>query len=148
MTPRPAPFEKAGDKPTCEPPQDRTAGLQRAAQARTVRAEKAADAAIRDLVKRGGTINFTAVARVAGVTPAFLHRHPELSARIRELGRAQADAVRDLEVASTTGESAVIGALRRKLKDQEAAHAAQVRELRAKIREMEHQVAELYGRLD
>ena len=126
----------------------RTAGLQRAAQARTRRAEKAADAAIRDLMKRGATINFTAVARVARVTPAFLHRHPDLAPRIRELSRAQTDAPRGMYAREEIGESAVIAALRRKLRDQETVHAAQVKELRGRIKGLEAQVAVLYGRLN
>lgn len=133
--------------PAPRPGEARTAGLQRAAQARTQRAEKAADAAIRDLMKRGATINFTAVARVAGVTPAFLHRHPDLSARIRGLSRAQTDAVHEKYARGATDETAVIAALRRRTKDQETAHAAQVKELRGRIKELEQQVAALYGRL-
>lgn len=134
-------------QPEPPPAGSRTAGLQRSAQARTQRAEKAANDAIRDLVKRGATINFTAVARVAGVTPAFLHRHPDLSARIRELSDRQRSAVYDQHVTTATGESAVIAVLRRKLHDQETAHAAQVKELRGRIAELERQVAALYGRL-
>ena len=113
-----------------------------------IRAEKAADAAIRDLTKRGATINFTAVARVAGVTPAFLHRHPDLAPRIRELSRAQTDAPRGMYAREEIGESAVIAALRRKLRDQETVHAAQVKELRGRIKGLEAQVAVLYGRLN
>lgn len=143
MNPEPAQPE------TREParPGARTAGLQRSAQARTQRAEKAADAATRDLLKNGASINFTAVARVAGVTPAFLHRHPDLSARIRELSQRQRGALHEQHVTTATGESAVIAALRRKLHDQEAAHAAQVKELRGRIKELEAQIAALYGRL-
>lgn len=125
----------------------RIAGLQRAAQARTQRAEKAADAAIRDLMKRGTTINFTSVARVAGVTPAFLHRHPDLSARIRELSRAQTDGARDKYARGAMGESAVIVALRRKLDYEQTRHRNAEKELRDRIAELEAQVAILYGRL-
>lgn len=126
----------------------RTAGPQRATQARTQRAEKAADAAIRDLLKRGATINFTAVARVAGVSAAFLHRHSDLAPRIRDLSRAQTERLRDTHADTAVGESAVIVALRRRAKDQETAHAAQVKELRGRIKELEAQVAALYGHLD
>lgn len=125
----------------------RTAGLRRAANARTANAEKAADAAIRDLLKRGATINFAAVARVAGVSRAFLHRHPELSARIHELNATQNEALHEERAAAGGGESAVLVALRRKLKDEQERHTRVEKELRSRIRELEQQVAALYGQL-
>ncbi|QNK51673.1 transposase [Dermacoccus sp. PAMC28757] len=145
MNATPTPEEVEGTRPSSDD-RHRTLGLQRAARARTERAEKAADAAIRDLFKRGATINFTAVARVAGVTPAFLHRHRELSTRIRDLSRAQKETTRE-QCVNATGESAVIVALRRKIAEQQSAHDAEARQLRERVRELEHQIAALYGRL-
>lgn len=147
MTPPATPSGPTGDAPTPTPGEARTAGLQRAAQARTARAESAANAAIHDLIKRGATINFAAVARVAGVTPAFLHRHPELSSRIRGLSRQQAEVLHAQHDAGPSGEAAVIVALRRRLKEQDVARATQVSQLRAQIKALEQQVAALYGRM-
>lgn len=129
-----------------EPASSRTRGLQRAAHQRTLDAEKRADAAIRDLRKRGATINFSSVARVGNVTTAFLHRHPDLAPRIRELSAAQKRSIEE-EASPRQGESAVVAALRRKLRDQETAHAAEVKQLHDRVRELESQVAALYGRI-
>ena len=145
MTPQPA------NKPTPQPassggPDARTRGLKHHAHQRTIQAEKAANAAIRDLLKTGASINFTSVARVAGVSTRFLHNHPTLSTRIRDLAAQQRGAVQEAHAASATGESAVIAALRRKLHEQETAHATEVKQLRGRIKELEQQVAALYGR--
>lgn len=140
------PDEGGQDNAPANRSQARTAGLKRSAQARTLKAEHAVGAAIRDLLKTGAPINFTSVARVAGVSKAFLHRHPELSERIRQLGSSQIETLRD-QRAPATGEASVIAALRRKLKDQETAHVMQVRELRERIKELEAQVAALYGKM-
>lgn len=126
---------------------ERVAGLKRAAHARTVRAENAADAAIRDLLKAGARINFTSVARVTGVTPAFLHRNAELSERIRHLSDSRPPRTPERSNREFSGESSVTAALRRKIRDQEREHRAQVKALRGRIAELEDQVAALYGRL-
>lgn len=125
----------------------RTAGLRRAANTRTANAEKAADAAIRDLLKRGATINFAAVARVAGVSRAFLHRHPELSDRIHALNVTQSEALSEERTAAAIGESAIVAALRRKLHEEQTRHREAEKDLRARVRELEQQVAALYGEL-
>ncbi|MGH3098876.1 MAG: DUF6262 family protein [Streptosporangiales bacterium] len=62
-----------------------TAAAKNKSQAKT----KAAEQAIRALVKRGQPVTFQAVQREAGVSHAFLYSHPELRGRIERL-RAQA----------------------------------------------------------
>lgn len=146
MTPQPA--EKPSATPTNGGGLDgRTRGLKHHAHQRTIQAEKATNAAIRDLLKTGASINFTSVARVAGVSTRFLHNHPDLSARIRDLAAQQRGAVQEAHAATATGETAVIAALRRKLHEQETAHATEVKQLRGRIKELEAQVAALYGQL-
>ena len=89
---------------------------------------------VRELLKRGAPINFTAVARVAGVTSAFLHRHSELSPRIHHLRETQREGTAPPDVNARAAESAVIAALRCKLKEEEATLAHSVQELRRRIR--------------
>lgn len=125
----------------------RLVGIKKASQKRTRDAERKADAAIRDLLKHGADINFSSVARVGGVTTAFLHRHPELSARIRDLGAQQRTVTEQRHLDTAVGEGAVVGALRKRLRDQEAAHAAEKKELHARIKELENQVSTLYGKI-
>ena len=67
----------------------RVAVLATAARAKSAAKTKAADQAIRALIKRGEPITFQAVQREAGVSHAFLYNHPELRGRIERL-RAQA----------------------------------------------------------
>jgi Family of unknown function (DUF6262) len=66
----------------------RVAVLATAARAKSAAKTKAADQAIRALIKRGEPIRFQAVQREAGVSHAFLYNHPELRGRIESL-RAQ-----------------------------------------------------------
>lgn len=124
-----------------------TRGLKNHAHARTQDAERRASQAIRDLLKTGAAINFTSVARVGNISTGFLHRHAELSARIRDLGAQQKGAVEESQALTASGEAAVIAALRRKLRDIETAHEAEVKQLRGRIRELEQQIAALYGRM-
>jgi Family of unknown function (DUF6262) len=67
----------------------RIATLTTAARARSRAKTKAAEQAIRALVKRGQPVTFQAVQREAGVSHAFLYGHPDLRGRIERL-RAQA----------------------------------------------------------
>jgi len=67
----------------------RIAALTAAAKSRSESKTKAAEQAIRALVKRGEPITFQAVGREAGVSHAFLYNHPDLRSRIEHL-RAQA----------------------------------------------------------
>ncbi|WP_328665292.1 DUF6262 family protein [Streptomyces sp. NBC_00322] len=63
--------------------------LNAAAKAKSQAKTKAAEQALRTLIKRGETITFQAVQREAGVSHAFLYNHPDLSGRIERL-RSQA----------------------------------------------------------
>ena len=67
----------------------RTATLTAAAKAKSQAKTKAAEQALRTLIKRGEPITFQSVQREAGVSHAFLYNHPELRSRIERL-RAQA----------------------------------------------------------
>jgi hypothetical protein len=67
----------------------RTQTLAAAAKAKSQAKTKAAEQAIRTLIKRGETITFQAVQREAKVSHAFLYNHPDLRGRIERL-RAQA----------------------------------------------------------
>ncbi len=67
----------------------RVATLTAAARAKSQAKTKAAEQAIRALVKRGQPVTFQAVQREAGVSHAFLYGHPDLRGRIERL-RAQA----------------------------------------------------------
>lgn len=135
------------DQPAQEAPDPRTDALRRAGQDRTARAVKAAERGIRALLKDGGQISFRSVARASGVSTKFLHQHPDLSARIRTLRDQQRGTVEATHEATVTGESAVIAALRRQLRDGEERHRAETASLRARIKQQDAQIATLYGRL-
>jgi hypothetical protein len=63
----------------------RVATLTAAARAKSQAKTKAAEQAIRALVKRGQPVTFQAVQREAGVSHAFLYGHPDLRGRIERL---------------------------------------------------------------
>ena len=65
--------------------QRRTDTLRQAARRKSEAKTKAAEAAIRSLVKRGEPITFQSVQREAGVSHAFLYGNADLRARIERL---------------------------------------------------------------
>lgn len=130
-----------------KPAERRAAALREAAANRTERAQLAAERGIRALIKDGGQISFSAVARASGVSTKFLHTHPDLSARIRSLRHQQRGATESIHESNATGESAVIAALRRQLRDEQERHRKETAALRSRIKTQEAQIAALYGRL-
>lgn len=126
----------------------RAEALRDAARGRTARAEQAVEKGIRALIKDGGQISFAAVARASGVSTKFLHQHTDLSARIRALRDQQMGVAEARHQESATGESAVIAALRRQLREQRQRHRVESKALRSRLAEQEHQIAVLYGRLN
>ena len=109
----------------------RVAVLATAAKAKSEAKTKAAEQAIRSLVKRSQPITFQAVQREAGVSHAFLYSHPELRGRIERL-RAQA---RPAPVQSGTAESAdtLVLALTSQISQLKKRHRQEVQELRAAL---------------
>ena len=65
--------------------QRRTDTLRQAARRKSEAKTKAAEAAIRSLVKRGEPITFQSVQREAGVSHAFLYGNADIRARIERL---------------------------------------------------------------
>lgn len=127
--------------------QRRAEALREAARGRSTRAERAAERGVRALIKDGGQISFAAVARASGVSTKFLHQHPDLSSRIKQLRNQQAGHAETRHDESATGESAIIAALRRQLREQQERHRSEAKNLRRRLAEQERQIAALYGRL-
>lgn len=111
----------------------RVAVLATAARAKSAAKTKAADQAIRALIKRGEPISFQAVQREAGVSHAFLYNHPELRGRIERL-RAQA---RPSPIRSDPAESAdtLVLALTGQISQMKKRHRQEVQELRAALQQ-------------
>jgi len=127
--------------------QRRNDALRTAARARTATATARAEKGIRTLIRDGGRINFTSVARASGVSARFLHHHHDLAARIRTLAAQQRGALEERHAVTVTGDNAVIAALRRRLREQDDAHRAETARLRTKLAEQDRQLAALYGQL-
>lgn len=125
----------------------RDEALREAGRNRTATAIAKAEKGIRALLKDGGTISFSSVARTAGVSTKFLHQNEELATRIRHLAAQQKGTSTRAPEAPLTGESAIIAALRRQIHDQDEHHKKQMRELKTRIRELEEQNQVLYGKL-
>jgi hypothetical protein len=111
----------------------RVAVLATAARAKSAAKTKAADQAIRALIKRGEPISFQAVQREAGVSHAFLYNHPELRGRI-ELLRAQSRPAPAPAPASTpASDDTLLLALTSQISQMKKRHRHEVRELRAAL---------------
>lgn len=119
----------------------RVAVLATAAKAKSEAKTKAAEQAIRSLVKRGQPITFQAVQREAQVSHAFLYNNPDLRSRIERL-RAQA---RPAPSPPSTAESAdtLVLALTSKLTQLKKRHRQEIQELRAALEQAHGENLEL-----
>jgi Family of unknown function (DUF6262) len=113
-------------------PRDRRAAvLATAARAKSAAKTKAADQAIRALIKRGEPITFQAVQREAGVSHAFLYNHAELRSRIEHL-RAQTRPPPAQPGAADSADTLVL-TLASQISHLKKQHRQEVRELRAAL---------------
>lgn len=110
----------------------RVAALTTAARARSEAKTKAAEQAIRTLLKRGDVITFKAVQRQAGVSHAFLYNHAELRGRIERL-REQARPRTSTTTAPADAESTLLLALTAQITTLKQEHRQEVQALRAAL---------------
>lgn len=105
--------------------------LNQAARRKSEAKTKAAETAIRALIKRGEPITFQAVQREAGVSHAFLYGNPGLRERIERL-RAQARP-RPAPAADTSSDNQIIQAMTIQIRHLKEQHRNQIQELRAAL---------------
>lgn len=110
----------------------RVAALTTAARAKSEAKTKAAEQAIRALIKRGEAITFQAVQREAGVSHAFLYNHPELRSRIERL-RQQARPRSSTPTAPADAQSTLVLALTTQITALKQQHRQEVQALRAAL---------------
>lgn len=108
----------------------RVATLQAAADAKSQAKIRAAEQAIRALVKRGEPITFQAVQREAGVSHTFLYGHPELRSRIEVL-RSQCRPAQPPSPTET--DNTITMALTSQITQLKRQHRQEVQELRAAL---------------
>lgn len=112
----------------------RVATLQAAADAKSQAKARAAEQAIRALVKRGEPVTFQAVQREAGVSHTFLYGHLELRGRIEVLRSqsrpAQAPSPTETE---TETDNTIILTLTSQITQLKKQHRQEVQELRAAL---------------
>ncbi|MDQ0765429.1 DUF6262 family protein [Streptomyces canus] len=106
----------------------RTQTLTAAAKAKSQAKTKAAEQAIRALIKRGEPITFQGVQREADVSHAFLYNHPDLRGRIERL-RSQARPV-PAPAAPADAESTLVLALTSQITRLKKQHREEVQALR------------------
>lgn len=147
MSERLAPAQGAASADPADSRERQLAGLKAAGNAKTQKARQKVENGIRDLIKTGARISVSSVARTSGVSRAFINKHPDLVERVHVLASQQEGAPPDSGGSVASGESAIIGALRRKLREQEERHRAETARLRKRIQEQDHQIAQIYGRL-
>jgi Family of unknown function (DUF6262) len=109
----------------------RTAVLTAAAKAKSEAKTRAADQAIRRLVKRGEPVTFQAVQREADVSHAFLYGNPGLRERIERL-RAQARP-KPIPPADGTSDNTIIQALTSQISHLKKQHRDQAQALHAAL---------------
>jgi len=117
-----------------------TEGLRTSAQHKARLTRQQAEEAITMLLQQHRPVNFKAVAETAGISTAWLYAHPDIKMRIIHL-RAQHTTKPQVQVplreqASDASKDAMIAALRKRAKEQEA-----------EIRELRRQLEVAYGQL-
>ncbi|GAB3971319.1 DUF6262 family protein [Actinoallomurus acanthiterrae] len=123
----------------------RIATLTAAAQAKSQAKTKAAEQAIRTLVKRGEPITFQAVQREAGVSHAFLYGHPDLRGRIERL-RAQARPAPPAPSQEET-DNTIIATLTSQITHLKRQHRQEIQALRAALEQAHGENLELRRQL-
>ena len=109
----------------------RIAVLTAAAKAKSEAKTRAAEQGIRALVKRGEPITFQAVQREAGVSHAFLYKHPDLRGRIEHLrARARPNSTPS---PAPDSESSLVLTLTAQINELQKRHRHQVQALRAAL---------------
>ena len=124
----------------------RTQTLAAAAKAKSQAKTKAAEQAIRTLIKRGEAINFQTVQREANVSHAFLYNHPDLRGRIERL-RAQARPVPAPATPADT-ENTLVVALTSQITRLKQQHRQQVQALRDALEQAHGENLDLRRELD
>jgi hypothetical protein len=110
---------------------ERARSIRDAAAGRTLDAAARARRAIRELDKRGGEVNFAAVAQAANVSRDFLYSHAELRAEIEQLrGERRAAALSRLHLSERSSDASIRARLRAALEDNQ-----RLREENAQLRQ-------------
>ncbi|GAA1653856.1 DUF6262 family protein [Actinoplanes couchii] len=109
--------------------QRRIDNLTDAARRKSQAKVKAAEAAIRRLIKRGDQVTFQAVQREAGVSQNFLYKNPDLRARIEHQRQTQRPTPRPVPAAVNT-ENNIVTALTAEVTRLKKQHRQEVTELR------------------
>jgi predicted RNase H-like nuclease (RuvC/YqgF family) len=132
--------------------QHRADTLRQAARRKSEAKTKAAEAAIRTLVKRGEPITFQSVQREAGVSHAFLYGNAGLRARIERL-RAQARP-KPPQPEGTSSDNTIIQALtsqithlKKQHRDENTALRAALEQAHGENLELRRELARLGGNL-
>jgi len=129
-----------------------TEGIRAAAQRKRDAAIQRTDAAIRELVKDGKSVNFSTVAAAANVSTAWLYEEPEIKARIQQLrdqGTGKAKPARSKSRLSDGSKDAIIATLKGRIKslEQRNRELSQQNEVFGgqvlRVRELEQQVKRL-----
>ena len=107
--------------------QRRITAITDAAKVKSQNKTRDAEQAIRRLIKRGDAITFQAVQREAGVSHAFLYKHPELRTRIEHLRGTRRKASADQPVDT---DSTLVIALTRQIAELKKQHRQQLQALR------------------
>lgn len=112
---------------------ERVARLRAAAAARSEEKTRAAEAAIRRLVKAGKPVNFRTVQQEAGVSHAFLYSHPELRQRIERLRSRTGPVAPPAPDERATADGNLVGVLTDRVRQLRRDHEDELRRLRAAL---------------
>ncbi|MFT9526350.1 hypothetical protein [Mycobacteroides abscessus] len=103
--------------------------------------------AIREMKKKGLTINPNSVSRYSGVSRKTIYNHTDLLAQIRAAADKPALRPAALDINTTANESGVIAALRHQIATIKTSHLADVSALKATIKSLKTDLAAAHGEI-
>ncbi|MFD7846801.1 DUF6262 family protein [Nocardia sp. NPDC059764] len=121
--------------------------LKAAARQKSERKVRAAEDALRQLIKRGEPVTFQAVQRAAGVSQNFLYSNADLRARIEYQRRMHRPAAQPHPTGSDTGDNIVM-VLTAQIAQLKRQHRHQVTELRSALEQAHGENLALRRELD
>lgn|GEM_PF-2179177 len=124
-----------------------TAGLRASAEKRRAEARSKIRKALREMKKKGLTINPNTVAKYAQVARKTIYNHPDL---LQEIKAAQSAIRPTLTTPATSGNSSdtsITAALRGQLRIQKTRYETDTAALRSKVKQLQEELAAAHGEL-
>ena len=120
-------------------------GLRRSTDKRKAATRSKIKKALRDMQRKGLTINVNAVAKYAGVARKTIYNHQSLLDDIRAAGTAPTP--RLAEPTTPGAQSSIVAALREQLRAQKQRYESEIADLKTKVKKVERELAAAHGEI-